>query len=337
MKAKIILTLLLMLFLGVKVNAQDPHYTLHNEAPLNISPAYTGSFTGLARVGASYRNQWSGLGKGATSYFVNADFRIPTPNKNKEHVQAVGLLIQQDRKGDLGFGHFSFGVSYAMRLKLSRSETLSFGAQAGYTQSSIKDDKLQWGSQYNGTAFDPTLNGERLGYVPTSYVDLAAGMSYEKGIGNTTITSADENWSRITIAAYHLNRPKHNSWLDVDDPIEMRFVVQGQWHLAFKNTNFQLEPSFLGMMQGPAIEAAAGSYFLFEIQQSSRFTGFVDSKHIGFGVFYRWSDAFIPAFMYTSDRYRVSLSYDLTISKLSRTNSIFGGPEINFRYVLPER
>jgi type IX secretion system PorP/SprF family membrane protein len=321
---------------ALMAEAQDAHYSLPTEAPLTINPAYTGSFTGLARAGAAYRNQWSSIGKGAVSYNVYADFRIPTPKRDKEHVQALGVLIQQDRKGDLGFGNFHFGVSYALRMKLSRRETLSFGAQACYTQSSIKDDHLQWGSQYNGTAFDPTLGGERLAYIPTSYADVAAGISYEKGIGNKTITSEDERWSRIGLSVYHLTTPNHNSWPQNEDPIEMRYVLQGQFHIGFENTNIALEPSFLGMMQGPAIEAAAGTFVMFEMQQSSRFTGYVDSEHIGFGFFYRWMDAAIPAFMYTSDRYRVSLSYDITVSKLNRSNGMAGGPEINFRFILPD-
>jgi len=89
------------------------------------------------------------------------------------------------------------------------------------------------------------------------------------------------------------------------------------------------------MMQGPALEFAAGLHAYFEVQESSRYTGYVQRKFAGFGIVYRYNDAIAPMLSYKFNRYRAGISYDITLSPLNRANGGAGDPEVTFTYLLP--
>ena len=53
--------MILISFTGLTLQAQDVHFSQFYAAPLLVNPAQTGNFSGTARVGANYRDQWGSI------------------------------------------------------------------------------------------------------------------------------------------------------------------------------------------------------------------------------------------------------------------------------------
>lgn len=100
---------------------QDPLYSQYLINPLLINPAYAGLNNNFnAMVG--YRTQWTGLEGQPTT--INASAHTSLIN-NKV---GVGILVMQDRIGNIANTETNASFSYKLQLK---EQVISFGMQAG--------------------------------------------------------------------------------------------------------------------------------------------------------------------------------------------------------------
>src|SRR5688572_10241991 len=75
---------------------QDPHFSQYSYTPLQLNPAFTGVFDGLARISNTYRSQWSGLGDGFKTIHLSADAPVGKA-KLKDKFFGIGGMIYQDK------------------------------------------------------------------------------------------------------------------------------------------------------------------------------------------------------------------------------------------------
>ncbi|MCU0346189.1 MAG: type IX secretion system membrane protein PorP/SprF [Saprospiraceae bacterium] len=121
---------LLLSFLAGGVAAQsDVQYTHFTFNKLAFNPGYTGakgSFDALAL----YRNQWSGIDGAPRTVHMNAH----TPFAGQRN--GMGIAVTADEIGKVSTN--SAEMSYAYRIKLGESSTLSLGVSGRFEQLRIK-------------------------------------------------------------------------------------------------------------------------------------------------------------------------------------------------------
>ncbi|HND17475.1 MAG TPA: type IX secretion system membrane protein PorP/SprF, partial [Saprospiraceae bacterium] len=105
-------TILICLFVGNILMAQDIHFTQYNMSPMTLNPALTGNYLGSYRVGGIYRNQWASIipAYSTPSFFVDAP--IITGFRKNDWI-GVGVAITADKSGTAKLGRTAFMGSVA--------------------------------------------------------------------------------------------------------------------------------------------------------------------------------------------------------------------------------
>ncbi len=124
MKSLILFAVVVMLAFDLPAQ-QDPLYAQYFNNPILINPAFAGSAQRLI-VSASYRNQWSGITGGPTTFNMNTHMSI-VDNK-----VGVGAIVSVDKLGESKTTQYGGVFSY--KIPLSTYASLSFGMQAGIIQ-----------------------------------------------------------------------------------------------------------------------------------------------------------------------------------------------------------
>ena len=70
-----ILTAILVLLMGSKVQSQDIHFSQFYDAPLMRNPSLAGIFTGDVRIQMVYRDQWRSVTNAYRSGSLNAEYK----------------------------------------------------------------------------------------------------------------------------------------------------------------------------------------------------------------------------------------------------------------------
>jgi len=326
-----------MIFLVVQAYCQDVHYSQFADAPLLLNPGLTGEFDGKLRVAGNFKNQWGSLDKGYTSISVYLDSRFDSKQRTGNSKLSGGLLIFRDQAGVLGFGRFQASGSVAYRVQMSRKQSLNFGLSGGFGQFRINLSDHEWGNQYNGTNYDPDIDGEFLRFVPKSYSDFGVGVNWSSGVDQQTLSSADEKWFNVGFAVHHLSSPKINAVELDEERLSLRYVGHARFHVGIKNVNLAVEPSAYFSSQGKSNEVIFGTSLVTIFKEGAKVTGYTNSVFFVVGLHYRWDDAVIPSVGYRNDEYTFSLSYDLNVSRLRNSTNLSGGPEFMFKYILPSK
>lgn len=186
------LSLAVCLLLGTPAGAcaQDVFFSQPFATHLHTNPAFTGLVDDYS-VTLSFRNQWPTLGGAFLSTQAAADFRPDVPGQH----HALGLLVNQDRSGAVGYTRLELGALYAYHTRLSQQVALSGGLRTSYGRQRVDYHNFVFGDQFreDGTAAGPTA--ELLNFPPVNYFSLGTGVVLYSGQG----------W--VSLACQHLNRP----------------------------------------------------------------------------------------------------------------------------------
>ena len=120
----LLLTFSLCLSLFTLQAQQDPLYAQYFNNPMLINPAFAGSMERLY-AGVAYRTQWTGVDGGPVTMNFNSHLALA------DNKVGVGLIVLQDKIGDIKNTQYGGAASYRIKLKNS---TFSFGMQAGFTR-----------------------------------------------------------------------------------------------------------------------------------------------------------------------------------------------------------
>jgi len=320
-KNKIILFLFLLSCAGLKLAAQDIHYSQYNASPQNLNPGQTGLFDGDWRFAGNYRSQWSSIPVPYKTFSLAADTRLKTKLVND--VPAAGLVVNNDRSGDSKFTTTQVFVSgsYIKKLTKDSANFLSFGIQPGITTKSFDLNALTFDNQYDGDQYNAALaSGESFDKTRITYFDLGAGLSYLWQKTNRT---------KINVGAsfFHINRPKQSFFSNSEIKLDMKTTISGivQFPVAAK---LDVLPSFMYQRQGKFQETVLGVFGKYYLKP-------VDGvpTAVSLGGFYRVKDAFILAANMDYRSFNVGLSYDVNISKLKEASNRRGGFEISVIYI----
>ncbi|MCX6294753.1 MAG: PorP/SprF family type IX secretion system membrane protein [Bacteroidetes bacterium] len=343
MKTKIIIcnkkkrgTLILFAFVASLFNttifAQDIHFSQFDETLLQLNPADAGVPHDI-RVVTNYKNQWQSVGSPYKTFALSADARLL---KDKKHHLGLGLDFFSDKSGNANLTSNQDNLSLSGIITVNEHSILSAGLMSGFAQRSISLGGLEWGSQYDGSAYNSTLpTGETGTAQAFNFVDLGAGMEYSYGNSEMYISANNARKVNIGVAVFHPNNPTYTFYGDNTQVLHTKWVFHGDAAIGIKNTNLVLKPSYIVFIQGATKEITPGLSFQYILQEASKYTGNKKPMAISIGGYERVQDAFIAAFKFEYSNYAIGLSYDMNLSKLKTVTKTRGGFEISLRFIAP--
>lgn len=312
-----ILVLGVLAFLSVVAKAQDVSYSQTYEAPVYLSPSFTGLTNG-SRIGLNYRNQWPGIGTAFQNYAVTFDHFVDRFNSG------VGLMWQCDNQGKGLLVDNEISFNYAYEFAVSQNLFIRPGIVFHFGQRKIDQSKMV-------SYTDITAEGH---YVPGgSSIGIDRTKTNRLDAGASVMVYNDDYWAGITVD--HLMQPEV-SFTDVKDVIGVKTTFFCGYKLTYEDSYRGSEPKTVTFAlnyknQRSFNQLELGAYWYYnpiEIGVSYR------------GLFFKVSnelsnyDAIIPniGINVPNMPLRLGYSYDMTLSDVSSFGN--GAHEVSLVYRL---
>ncbi|MFN0014339.1 MAG: PorP/SprF family type IX secretion system membrane protein [Saprospiraceae bacterium] len=293
------LMLAAMALIALRAEAQDPIFSQFYAMPLQMNPAFAGS-SYAPRVGAAYRNQWTGFSTAYRTYAVFYEQSIERLNSG------IGFQLEGDDAGNGIVRTTRFSANYAYRLKISDGWAVKIGVEAGFLQTALDWEKLVFPDQIDPLG-GPVLTTDetRPDLLNKTVLDVSSGL----------LLKNDRFW--LGLGLKHLNTPARGLLLvnsNVVGGLPLRLTASGGTELLVKKGNKGnmpsfISPNFLYISQGPYEQLNVGAY-----AAVGAVFGGAWLRHT-FGN----ADAAILMFGFRQDMFKIGLSYDQTISGLANT------------------
>ena len=334
------LSYIILLSVPLFCQGQDIHFSQTTRSFFQINPGFTGAFGGNLRAEVNWKDQWQAINNSFRTFGTSMQYSFGKGNPRMPVFFAMGLNAFKDVAGDVEIGNTTGGVTFNTFVRLSRNAYISLGVQGNYAQTGLDPTKMQWGSQYNGLNFDPTLtNGSGIDFQGFNYFDLAAGFGYwYTRRDRNTVRSAPQD-AKLGLAVYHVNRPNFTFGSDPQTKLKMRYVLHGSAIFSTSTEDLYVYPNLNIMFQGNQHEVLIGTLWKYQIQSSSKMTGFGRDVSITGGVDLRVTnilDAIIPQVYFGFSYFSVGLSYDVNVSRLNQASNYRGGFELSIRFTNPD-
>lgn len=308
--------LILMILMGCGTSralAQDVSYSQTYEAPMYISPSFTGLTNGT-RIGLNYRNQWPGIGNVFQNYAISAD------NFFEDFNSGLGLMWQCDNEGKgLLIGH-DVSLLYAYEFSINGDIYIRPGLSFKFGQRKLDQSKMvSYTDITSDGQFTPGGSSMEIERMRKSYIDASTGvMAYN-----------DDFWAGV--AFDHLIQPDV-SFTDVSQKLGLKTTVYAGYRLTYEPSYRGSEPktvtlamNFKHQYSYNQLELGAFWYYApIEIGVSYRGLFFNIAEEISN------RDAIIPTLGINVGPLRVGYSYDMSISELASFGN--GAHEISVIY-----
>lgn len=286
------LCLVFMLAASASAEAQQaPMYSQYMFNMLNINPAYAGS-RGVGTGTALYRNQWVGIQGAPQTASLSYDMSL--------HEKKIGLGFQfyDDR---LGIERTTgLNASYAFRIQLTESGTLSLGLQAG-----VLNYRANYSEVRTFQPNDPSFNQNISGILPAA----AAGIYY----------NSDKFYIGVSTPQLLKTKLSLNNSADVLSTTRDLHYYLATGFVLDLSQDLVLKPSML-------VKAVSGAPVEFDFN-----TNLWIQDVISFGASYRTGDAMVGMVeLQLSKQLRLGYAYDKTFSDLGTYNT--GTHEMMLRY-----
>ncbi|UYZ62369.1 PorP/SprF family type IX secretion system membrane protein [Hymenobacter weizhouensis] len=278
---------------------QDLYFAQPYATRLYTNPGYTGLLDDYS-VTLNYRNQFPTLAGTFQTSQLSADFRF------RDQRNAVGVLLNHDRTGGIGYTRLQAGATYAHHLRLSKTFGLSAGASVGYGNQRVSYGNLVFGDQLtdDGSTGAPTL--EVADFKPVHYLTV--------GVGGLVYN--EYFW--VGMAAHHLNQP--DLAFITQATLPMRLNVHGGFKYYLKRTVVRRQPREISVAptgsytrQGGSQRAEAGLYFT-----ASPLTLGAVYRGIPLQSGPRPQQALTTILGVSLGTFRLGYSYDVSLSQFSR-------------------
>jgi len=322
------LFLLLLSASAFKIQAQDIHFSQFQQSPLLLNPALAGHFDGSYRFVVNQRTQWRSVTAPYSTFSCSLDagnVSMPDGLFNSEDGNVSewpfhsGISFYTDKAGDsqLKTTGLNFIISDDFKLPFSEKTTLRAGAMVGYTAMKIDYSKLNYDNQWNGTAYDPSLNsGEGFPRASRGFFNLNLG-----ALINHCFTK-DQSWT-LGLSAFNLSQPQQSFF----DEGYVKLDPRVNLHASYKQSigaSLGIEPLLLAMRQGTYSELSAGALIHYTLHE----TAWKRNGVYG-GFTLRNKDAFCLMAGLQLGLWNSCISYDVNISALQPASNRRGGLEFS--------
>lgn len=328
--------LCLLLLGGVcnRFKAQDVHFSQTDQSPLTLNPALAGAFSSFQGI-AMYRGQYGSFATPYKTFSASMDGRLTAGMKNANGNLGAGLNFYNDRMGDGFFSQSTVGLNVAYNLKVSRFSRVGVGLNTTFGQCATNPAVGQWGSQYDGNGYNPSIpSGEAFYEQSFTYFDVGLGAiySYQTDVEKVT-TEADKGFT-VGFAAFHVNNPRYSFYNSSIQTIPIRYAVFANGNLGVKVTSGVLQPGIYFQRQMKSNELLYGIAYKQLIRKASWETDNIKEIAFSLGIFSRLKDAIVLKTMVFYGPLSVGFAYDINVSRLSLVSNFKGGFETFVRYDL---
>ena len=180
----------LLLGTAAGAQAQDVFFSQPFATRLHTNPAFTG-LVDYYSVTLGYRNQFPTVAGSFVSNQLAGDVRLNTPGQH----HALGLLVNQDRTGSVGYTRLELGALYAYHTRLTKKLALSGGLRASYGRQRVGYDNFVFGDQIQEDGSITGPSAENVNFTPANYLSLGTG----------AVLYSEQGW--LSLAGQHLNQP----------------------------------------------------------------------------------------------------------------------------------
>lgn len=309
--------IILFLLAPALLGAQGLHFSQFYNAPILLNPANTGLLAESDwRAGVQYRSQWLTVPVPYNTFSAFADFALM--RNGDGGWLGTGLAMWRDAagNGDLALTKVQGNIAY--HIEMNEYGTLSGGLGVAYTQRSVDLSKLTFEAQWDEFAFNTSApNNENYANQKTNFLDLSAGLNY-------SFFNQNDLYIQMSIGAMHINRPLESFYGETN-----RLGIRPLGHLnaIIKASNsLIINPSIYYTRQKKAQELLIGSLVNLNVSGGGPS---LHSNQFIVGAYTRFADAIIGAMGYQWKQNKFMVSYDHTISSLSRGNNGLGGIEFS--------
>lgn len=324
MLRKILHIITLQLVVVITITAQDIHFSQYYNSPLNLNPALSGLFSEDIRFIANSKHQWASVPVNYLTFSGAYDSKVNF-KKMKNSVFAKGLLLNYDHAGDSRMTLFQMALNGSYIKRIGELNLISIGAQVGIRSRYFKDNDLTFDNQYVGEKFVASApTGENFNNRQSFNVDFGVGINYRMQLKDKR-THLD-----FGAGMYHPHEPKVNF---ISEGVNLKSRKVFYVMTTIKATKkLDVITNVGGQSQG-----AYNGFFISNMYRIYTVQKKYTSRAVQFGLTYRFAereDAAIPTIEFQTERYRLGLSYDITISALKVANRMRGGPEVAFQYLI---
>jgi type IX secretion system PorP/SprF family membrane protein len=307
--------------------SQDFHFSQYWGAPLQLNPALTGLFSKNIRVNANYRNQWIQFNS-FTTYSASVDANI-FRDKLKGNFIGLGLAFYQELAAESAFKNTGVNFSFAYNKLLESKHLkhhLSFGFNATYNIREVNLRDVVYGNLYEKNDNYDLINLDS--YANKTFMDAGLGVNYLLNI-------KDKQMISVGFSANNLleQRKDYGSYEDANLYRKFSLNLSGEFLLKQK---IALIPLLLFQSQGPHTELSFGTYgkyILNERKNTSLYLG-IQYRMAAYENTAWGSDAVILGLRAEIKDFDFGLSYDFTVSTLSQSAVLLGGPELYLSYAI---
>lgn len=169
---------------------QDPQFSQPYASPLYLNPALTGD-TQKNRVSFTYRNQWSAIDNGFTSYIASFD------HHEKKLNMGFGGYLLYDQLGTYGYRVTGINLSHSYDARIDYWSGIKGGLSLGYDFMSYDSNDLLFADQIIRDGA-PTSIEENL-RDNTSYLDMAVGVLYYNRFAWAGVSASHINMPNISL------------------------------------------------------------------------------------------------------------------------------------------
>ncbi len=316
------------LCLAMPLMAQDALFTQQALNPLTINPAFAGQNDAM-RASVHHRSQWRSVAVPFTTSAAAFDMAMGDDINKKTGRFGIGLLLSRDIAGEPRFESSAALLNLAYHINLSAASKLSAGMNAGYDQHVSATPVGEWGSQYNGYQYDPSIaSGENFGADQQSHIDLGGGVVFSSG-SNSAGRKISKTWElNIGVAAYHMGRVAlaRADWMTYETAPRYTGFINGR--IALGVGPMALMPAVYYHHQGQFQQTLLGSFLQFNLNDAGSFSSSEKPMTVAAGVFCRTGDAIIAKALFEFSDFAIGMSYDFNYSGLSAISNGRGGMEL---------
>ncbi len=285
--------LLILLTFGV-YGQQEIQFTQFMQNKLYYNPGVSGASGSIALTGV-HRSQWVGFDNAPTTQNFNVSAPI-----NLLH-GGIGVSITNDQIGN--FKDITAGISYAYQMQLGNGQ-LGIGVQADFRNKNVISG-AEW-----ITPDGMLESGIPTGGASDMAIDVNFGLYYQTADfwGGVSTTRMIEAVAELEGSVGGISKFKG----------KRNYIFMGGYNYPLSNTNIVLQPALLLKTDFVATSA--------DINLAATY-----NNKIWGGVSYRLGDALgLMAGYYITPDFKITYSYDLTLSQLKSASS--GSHEILIGY-----
>jgi len=312
--------------------AQDVHFSQTDFSPLTLNPALAGAGSTFNGV-MMYRGQYGSFATPYKTFLGSFDGRLNSGVKNANGVLGGGMSFYNDRMGNGFFNQTTIGLNLSYCLRVSRFNRVALGLNSTFGQCSANPAVGQWGSQYDGNAFNPNIpSGENFYQQSFSYFDLGVGAVYTYQTEIEKITNVPDKGVSVGFAAYHVNSPRYSFYNSSIQNLSIRYSFFTNANIGLARTNGVLQPAIYFQSQRKSMELLYGVSYKQLIRKGSVETDNIKEIAFSLGLFSRLRDAIVLKSMVFYGPFSTGFAYDINVSRLSLVSNFKGGFEMFVRY-----